>query len=352
MRTVPKFETQNMDKSHASILRADVGMPLLLTDVPLEIITLYESINEFLRQAKISCRYQNSHMPRRWPPRVVKKLRKEISADIVRNRSPTKSEHNPTPKKWPDKATRRLKMITDSASFADVRLTAYKLAKDVLSDPHGCTKTAGVRLMSVRGEVFVPLWSCGFVVAAQDRFRDREIKWVTCSRGLPSATSYELQEIMLVHTFIEAAWWAPVPTRRPSADDSERLISLVVNECMPLFPIETITIFDKLTCIEQHYQHTQREHISIQCPCERLKEPTTSFLMQKVNRLRDFLLYEHKRLTKVLDILSRDPFEPSLTFRRMLAAVARRAKADLAVTGPNIPQRHQNRDNQNSPDKT
>lgn len=320
-------------KVQLSGTRREKYTPLRLTDLPEEVADIYESINEYLRQAKISCRYQNTSLPDPWPPNLIRKTKQQVSADIVRNRSVTSSEHNLSPLKWPDHPSRRLKLAIGTPITLDVRAQAYKMARDVLNDPYGCTKTAGLRIPSVHGEVFVPLWSCGFIAINRQRFQDREIKWITTARGLPPKTSSELQEIMLIHTFIEAGWWAPAENRRPSSDDNERLISLVVTETLPLFPIETLRIFDKLTFIEQHYQHKEREHLAVQCPCERLKDPTTSFLMQKVSKLRDFLVYEAKyQGTTTLQFLPTIKAGPSLTLRRTLAAVARRAQADLAAT--------------------
>eukprot|EP01053_Blabericola_migrator_P001738 Blabericola_migrator_1__1737@NODE_146_length_12961_cov_103_787110_g127_i0_p7_GENE_NODE_146_length_12961_cov_103_787110_g127_i0NODE_146_length_12961_cov_103_787110_g127_i0_p7_ORF_typecomplete_len193_score10_66Myb_DNAbind_5/PF13873_6/3_9e02Myb_DNAbind_5/PF13873_6/0_59_NODE_146_length_12961_cov_103_787110_g127_i021872765 len=180
-----------IDKVKFSGVRSSVETPLRLSEVPSEILSLYQDINAYLMRAKISCRYQNSYTPKQWPRVWSKKVKIHMSQDLTCNKSPTLSDHNRAPKKWLEHK-RRLKIAVPTQNSRAVRSRAWKIVKEVVNDRYGCTKTVGLRVDSVKGEVFLPLWSCGFVAIPGDRFGDREIKWVACESSIPSRSTYEV----------------------------------------------------------------------------------------------------------------------------------------------------------------
>eukprot|EP01053_Blabericola_migrator_P001747 Blabericola_migrator_1__1746@NODE_146_length_12961_cov_103_787110_g127_i0_p8_GENE_NODE_146_length_12961_cov_103_787110_g127_i0NODE_146_length_12961_cov_103_787110_g127_i0_p8_ORF_typecomplete_len149_score21_14PALB2_WD40/PF16756_5/0_04FAM212/PF15342_6/0_14_NODE_146_length_12961_cov_103_787110_g127_i016182064 len=148
-----------------------------------------------------------------------------------------------------------------------------------------------------------------------------------------------------MHTLIEAGWWLPEEHARLNPDDGERLISMTVTDSLALWPIETLEILDKMTFFQQHYQSKERHHVCVECPCTKVRDWTTSLLMQKVSKLRDFLIYERDGSGRTLKHLAMIQSGPSVTLKRTLSTVARRAISDLAAdpageSPPNAAIRH------------
>lgn len=242
--------------------------------------------------------YLNANYPAPWPDEKIQQSAERIEALVAQNFSFVTSPANPSVFADADADNKVVSMPEMFCTFEAGR-RIKEIVKQVLCAKKGFAKTVGLCLNNVPGHgyAWVPVWGAG-VAAMEGDYSDRELLYVYSMRDIPTKATVELHEVLLVHTFIEMAYWAPNGLGRSLP--AHRLISIKSSRCLPLMPRQVLDFLRRSEILAQHFELATKstKHSPVNCACRNFKKYQASLLMREGRKLREFLvgIYNSKDL--------------------------------------------------------